>query len=376
MNQQAGPAKARKAFDAQMRSTARRELARAWKTINHGYLKDQLRPPVIELSDARSRWGSWERLTRTITISARLVAEYRWGSVMEVLKHEVAHQIVDELFGLRDVSIHGEAFRRACSMVGLIDTRASGEGGVPLTEVVPTEESPRDARLRRIRGLLRLAESKDVHEAEAALAKANELLLKYNLSLLESDEERAYAVRRVGPTYKRRPKAAKLLAGILCNHFFVEALWLHEWDAFAMESRLALEVLGTEDNVDLAEFAYLEVLKSAEDLWQRHRKANAIGGNRHRRPFVEGVVCGFGDRLDREREHLATSRDLVWLGDPKLDALFRRRNPHVRSESVSVVASQAHSDGRAAGQALQLRPAVKGSKARDRGHQLPHARLS
>ena len=72
-----------------------------------------------------------------------------------------------------------------------------------------------------------------------------------------------------------------------------------------------LEVLGTRDNVELAEFAFLEVQRSAEELWARHREARGLRGNRHRRAFIEGVVCGFGE----VGKHLL----LALLGDRAVD---------------------------------------------------------
>ena len=71
-------------------------------------------------------------------IARHLVLGHPWGAVVEVLKHEMAHQYVQEHLGVVDESAHGPAFRAVCEKLG-IDGRAHG---------VP--ESPADASEQRI----------------------------------------------------------------------------------------------------------------------------------------------------------------------------------------------------------------------------------
>src|SRR5689334_8731259 len=74
-----------------------RELLAAWKQINLAYFKGSLDAPSIELTRARSRLGLWRREARVIEISRHLVLSRPWGVVVEVLKHEMAHQFVHEV---------------------------------------------------------------------------------------------------------------------------------------------------------------------------------------------------------------------------------------------------------------------------------------
>ena len=39
--------------------------------------------------------------------------------MVEVLKHEMAHQYAHEILGARDESAHGEAFRTVCQRLGI-----------------------------------------------------------------------------------------------------------------------------------------------------------------------------------------------------------------------------------------------------------------
>src|SRR5205814_1319916 len=102
-----------------------RALLGAWHNINANYFRDALRPPILQLTDTRAFLGRWRLKERSIEISRALVVEAAWGSVVEVLKHEVAHQFVHEAMGITDEAAHGPAFRDVCQRFGF-DSRATG----------------------------------------------------------------------------------------------------------------------------------------------------------------------------------------------------------------------------------------------------------
>ena len=99
-------------------------LVHEWEEINCTYFKDILRKPIVRLSDTRRRLGQWIGEERTLEISRVLVLEHPWGEVLEVLKHEVVHQFIDERLAV-DEPPHGPTFRSICEHLG-IDGRASG----------------------------------------------------------------------------------------------------------------------------------------------------------------------------------------------------------------------------------------------------------
>lgn len=51
---------------------------------------------------------------REISIARTVVFESRWSQVEEVLKHQMAHQFVDESLRAADETAHGLAFRQTC----------------------------------------------------------------------------------------------------------------------------------------------------------------------------------------------------------------------------------------------------------------------
>jgi len=140
-----------------------RQLLATWRTLNDSYWKGRLQPPTLALADGAHKLGQWLAAERRIELSRAFVVDGAWGAVVEVLKHEMAHQFVTEALGDPDPTPHGPAFRAVCERHG-IDASAAG---VPAA--APTPEA--DRVLSRVAKLLALAESPNVHEAESAMAR-------------------------------------------------------------------------------------------------------------------------------------------------------------------------------------------------------------
>ena len=90
-----------------------RELRAAWHQLNGSHFRSALSAPTFELVSSRATLGRWIPGTRTLEISRALVLERAWGAVIEVLKHEMAHQYVHEVLGETSETPHGPAFRDA-----------------------------------------------------------------------------------------------------------------------------------------------------------------------------------------------------------------------------------------------------------------------
>src|SRR5262245_32297720 len=78
-----------------------------------------LAPATIELTDSTSFWGRWDPELRTIFVSRTLILNHSWFHVIGILRHEAAHQVVDELFSPltnflnHNQRIHNDTFRKA-----------------------------------------------------------------------------------------------------------------------------------------------------------------------------------------------------------------------------------------------------------------------
>ena len=336
-----------------------RELSETWREINANHFRGRLRPAVFELSDLGRRLGQWNSATRTISIDRTLAFEKPWSVVREVLKHEIAHQFVDEVLHVHDQTAHGPAFESVCERFG-IDPRAVGmpekpageEGGSPV--------------LRRIARLLALAESPNVHEAEAAMKTAQRLMMKHNIEARVAAAKEGYAFVHLGVPRRRVDAAEHVLAGLLASHFFVEAIWVPSYLAREARSGRVLELCGTPANLEVACYVHGFLLETGERLWREHKRNHRIDGDKDRRRFLVGVMTGFQEKL---KAGVAESRreGLIWVGDAGLDEFLHKRYPRRSGGAgIGVRLTEAYHHGREAGRNIVLHKPVGEAQARGR----------
>lgn len=333
---------------AQLLHLSLREAVREYEALNISLFERRLRRPTLGWLDASEAClGQWKSDQRRLSLSIRLL-QGGWGGLVEVLKHEMAHQYVDEVLGVRQRP-HGAVFREVCGKRG-IDARASGPPQA-------TEEGG-SAVLERVQKLLSLAASDNAYEAEAAMAAAHRLLLKHNLELLPHTS--TYCFDHIGKPSGRIFEYQRLVALILGEHFFVQTLWVPVWRPAEGKRGSVIEVCGTRSNVELAAYVHDFLHSAAERLWAVHRRDRAIRSNKERREFLSGVMSGFRSKLEEEGRQVER-QGLVWQGDPALRDYLKARHPHttwVRFAARRANASRQH--GHAAGQRLVLHRGLQG----------------
>src|SRR6516225_3292601 len=91
-----------------------RELVAEWQRINAAHFRSALALPSLVLSSSTSHLGRWLGDVRVIELSRPMVLAESWAVVVEVLRHEMAHQYVHEVLGETSEAPHGPAFRGVC----------------------------------------------------------------------------------------------------------------------------------------------------------------------------------------------------------------------------------------------------------------------
>jgi hypothetical protein len=336
-------------LSASLEAALVRELRDEYTRLNALLFEGLLRPPLLVLSEAQGRLGRFDAERRTLELGRALVLGEPWPVVLEVLKHEMAHQYVIEVLLVVDEGPHGATFKQICRSRG-IDWRAAGTPDAARTEG--------EARvLERVARLLALAESTSQHEAEAAMNAAQRLMLKYNLenavARAKSDVP-AYRFRVLGEPTGRVTEAERTLSTILQEHFFVQVIWVPAYRPRDGKRGSVLEVSGTESNLELASYVHSFLTHAAESLWRDHKKHRQIRGDRDRRTFLAGVMAGFLGKLNAERR-AQVAEGLVWVGDADLRRFWKGRHPHVVTVRYGGGArNEAHAHGRAAGSRLVI----------------------
>ncbi len=147
----------------------------------------------------------------------------------------------------------------------------------------------------------------------------------------------------------------------ISKFFFVEAIWTFGYDQNENRSGQVLEIYGTPENVEMAEYVYGYLQNISELLWAEYKRREKIRGNRHRRTFIYGLLDGFYNKLD-SRNIENQSKKLVWMGDPQLKEFYRRKNPRTaRSPSrYSRSCQDTYDSGKTQGKNLVIHKGIHG----------------
>lgn len=331
-----------------------RELAAHYDWQASTQFEGKLKRPLLALVEMTSKLGCWVSATRTIQLSRSFVLDRPWTEVTAVLEHEMAHQYVQDVLGVTDETAHGETFRRVCEERG-IDARAAGN---------PTAETGVSTHaLDRIRKLLALAGSANQHEAELAMNKAHELMLRHNIEVTAARTAAGYETAHVGDPTKRGTRVESDIIVLLDQFFFVKAIRVPVYVAREGKRGWVYELLGTRSNLEMAVHVHGFLMSTVERLWEANRNDARVRNGRDRLSYQCGVIAGFRDKLLRDRTQLATGEGLVWVGDRDLDKLYRRRHPHITTRRTRTRQTGAHRAGREAGQNVVLHKPVSNTSS-------------
>ncbi len=313
----------------------------------------RLRPPNLAVSHRlRRTLGQWDADTRRIVLAEVLFEAGTFADVLQVFKHEVAHQIVAELFHLDAAVDHGEAFARACALLGI-------PAGARM-QLGTLESRRRHELLQRVEKLTALGQSGNRHEAELALAKARELALKHNLDAL-SEPGQGYSVLPLAPVRKQVASYIWRICEIVSEFYFT--LYICRSCVRSDGTYRVIELYGEPENLETAEYVYYFLLRQGESEWQRYRRRYQTRGRRAKLSFLNGLYEGYRAKLEAETKRLETDEAMVWLGDPGLEAFYRERNPHVRTRSVrNRIQFDAHAAGVEAGKQLEMKRGVRADR--------------
>lgn len=325
----------------------------------------KLKKPVIAVEPLPGKWGCFDQETRTLKISQRLIENYAWPVVLEVFKHEICHQIVFEVH--KSDEIHGPLFKETAKKLGLSAwaTRAESEIDSPLSDLMNVKQTAEETRLsERVEKLLSLATSANEHEASAAMQKVQELYAKYNFDKIQNATANKMHYQVLNLKRKRVERYQSSIASLLSDHFFVELIHSSVYDQTDCEEYKSLEILGTRENVLMAEYVFHFLENQLKLLWKEY-SAREKKGRRSKTSFYLGVISGFREKLEESAqkintEYKKTGVSLVAVKDAELKAYVSSRYPrlsriyhgnrHHDSDSYSV--------GKDKGKSLNLHRAV------------------
>ncbi|MFT5701368.1 MAG: hypothetical protein ACI8ZB_004259 [Desulforhopalus sp.] len=341
--------------------------------LNYGV---SLQPPIFEISVGEKQLGCWQSGTRSLRISERLITSYPWGITLQVLKHEMAHQYCSEVMHSQSTA-HGNDFQRACSLFGVLpDFRGFSVVTEKLLDNIhdPGSDGANGPKtLSKIEKLLALGESSNIHEAEAALQKASVLIEQYHLQQLVASDHSSFIVTAIETGKKQVATYQRHICRILQEFFFVRVVLSQAYNPRLNTMQKTIELMGTRENVAIAEYCYDFLENRLALLWNEFRMRTKSCGRTQKNSYYLGVVLGFLGKLQEQDRQAnvemgteSICKELLVVEDRRLDTFVQMHFPRLRKSSSrgSRVDKDIYQKGMEVGRTLTLTKGV-GSPAGD-----------
>ncbi len=276
------------------------QLIKEFESICYNFNID-LSLPAFEIIRTKKVMGAWLSDSRTIQISYFLICDHSWQVVLNVLKHEMAHQICSDLFN-NSQGGHGADFQKACVMLGLPDEYRGASGDLPDMNFAGAETVlTKDGRkfIDKVEKLLALAKSDNENEAVLAMQKANELIEKYNLGHSQGQE---YSFIVINTAKKKVQRFQRMICGILRDFFFVKVVYSFVYAPWQDCYLKTIELFGRVENITIAEYSYHFLENKLASLWLHNKGCYSGNGLRAKNSYYLGVLNGFKKKLALQRQ--------------------------------------------------------------------------
>lgn len=229
--------------------------------------------------------------------------------------------------------------------------------------------------IEKIQKLLALASSENQNEAQLALRRANELLIRYNLTM--SDVAQKEYVTGNYPAGSRRAPHHHEVLNLISRFFFVRAAFSatrrFNSETLKIDRDFEIHFFGTELNVKIAGqvFSYLD--RVYPELWKMYRKAKGKKVLKQRGAFFSGLSHGISTQLENMRFGIQEETGLVVTGnDPGLDLYvdgLGGRSISLKKQRVTEVWKAGHY----LGEKVQIQKGVEHAP-KESGRQLGHSK--
>lgn len=302
----------------------------------------------VQLFDSEAKWGEYDHLARTISLSRKLVQKFSWAHVLGVLKHEMAHQWVYENYPNSDVSAHGKEFHQACEKLKLHAQYRSTK--VELASENPdfTIEEIANPLIEKVKKLMSLASSSNEHEASLAATKVRELYLKYNLEQADLGQKSDMAHILISTGKKRLSLIEKKIISMLVEFYFVQVIVVQEFNSKTLTHYQALEVIGLKENALMAEYVYHFLLRASKSYPSTSMKLGLLDG------FAQKLKGQVVDHMPQQQ------KGLIVRAEAELEDYVHDYFPRLRSlrSSSRQISSSDYNHGVQQGQKLNLNKPV------------------
>lgn len=264
-----------------------------------------LMQPLFAIESMAGCWGKFEPLSHRIVLAEELITQHSWHAVKEVLKHEVAHLIAAGTT-INAEAPHGPAFQAACKALGTSAWASASEADLqPPPAWDAGQVSSEDERLmRRAEKLLALAQSENEHEAGLAMERVRELYLKRHLDKSLGASTESFVSLVLNLKTKRVSSYQHRIFSILNSHYLVSVVSMSVYNAEIGEDQRGYEIMGTLQNVKMAEYVFHFLMNNLPLLWAKHLQGQSVKLKRLKTSYYVGVLDGFHRRLAKQEHNI------------------------------------------------------------------------
>lgn len=274
-----------------------------------------------------------------------------------IIRHELAHYITFINYKY-PIQSHGPEFRAFCRRMGwgeevyLATTCLDGAN---------VEEIEENSVLRKVQKLMALSSSSNENEAEQAMIKSRQLLLKHNIdsTYIKDDknniDEKIYLKRIL----KQKRKNSKMYSiGKILQTFFVNIVYNSIGDS------VFLEIVGNSVNVEIADYVANFLDNELERQWiQLKKQHKELKGMVAKNSFFSGIAKGYCLKIDSlKKEHNSNTNNALLVIEKKLVEACTMVYPRLRSiRSHRSYCHESSALGERVGRTLNINPGINGT---------------
>ncbi len=323
--------------------------------VTNNYFLDRKKkayyPISIVIYNDKSMLGYFDPMFNELGFHERLI-HASTKQLHNVIRHELAHYILF-IESEHLTQAHGPEFRSFCQRMGWGEEVFSATLCLESeTKTLATEESD---IFRKIQKLMALANSSNKNEAEQAMIKSQQLLLKHNIEskYIGNDDDEKMFLKRI---IQQKQKDAKMrtIAKIL-ETFFVSSVFKRIGDF------THLEILGSAVNIQIAEYVADVLLQKLDPLWNQTKQEHELKGIVAKNSFFLGLAKGYCDKINFLKKSYQTdvSHALIVI-EKKLKEAQAMAYPRLTFErSQRSYCHEASQLGELAGRQLNINPALR-----------------
>jgi len=201
-----------------------------------------------------------------------------------------------------------------------------------------------DKLIDRLKKLLALAESPVQAEAEAAMAKAQELMVRHNISIDDTKKNNLTDYTDESIDYDFMIDT-KYICDLLGRFFFVRII--------NTPTAHRYRIIGTKENVEIAQYMRHHIKNQFHACWLAYKTLNGLRGVSGKASYYYGLWVGLSDKLTAERTRLKVEEGLIAVADPKIDEYIQQEIGKVKTAKAKAIevsdrehAQAGHADGK------------------------------